>query len=49
MEKSASLDLEQFESSDQQDRLNRARRQVTGRTAMLGLVFGQVQDLIRGR
>ncbi len=46
MEKSASLDLEQFESSDQQDRLDRARRQVTGRTAMLGLVFGQVQDLL---
>ena len=32
MEKAASLDLEQFESSDQQDRLDRARRQVTGRT-----------------
>jgi ATP-binding cassette subfamily B protein len=46
MEKAASLDLEQFESSDQQDRLDRARRQVTGRTALLGLVFGQIQDIL---
>jgi ATP-binding cassette subfamily B protein len=46
MHKAASLDLEQFESSDQQDRLDRARRQVTGRTALLGLVFGQIQDLL---
>jgi ATP-binding cassette, subfamily B, bacterial len=46
MEKAASLDLEQFESSDQQDRLDRARRQVTGRTSLLGLVFGQIQDVL---
>jgi ATP-binding cassette subfamily B protein len=46
MEKAASLDLEQFESSDQQDRLDRARRQVTGRTALLSLVFGQIQDIL---
>jgi ATP-binding cassette, subfamily B, bacterial len=46
MEKAASLDLEQFENSDQQDRLERARRQVTGRTALLGLVFGQIQDIL---
>jgi ATP-binding cassette subfamily B protein len=46
MEKAASLDLEQFESSDQQDRLDRARRQVTGRTALLALVFGQIQDIL---
>jgi len=46
MEKAAHLDLEQFESSDQQDRLDRARRQVTGRTALLGQVFGQVQDVL---
>jgi len=46
MEKAATLDLEQFESSDQQDRLDRARRQVTGRTALLGLVFGQIQDIL---
>jgi ATP-binding cassette, subfamily B, bacterial len=46
MERAASLDLEQFESSDQQDRLDRARRQVTGRTALLGLVFGEIQDIL---
>lgn len=46
MHKAATLDLEQFESSDQQDRLDRARRQVTGRTSLLGLVFGQIQDVL---
>ncbi len=46
MEKAASLDLEQFESSDQQDRLDRARRQVTGRASLLGLVFSQVQNVL---
>src|SRR5216684_886517 len=46
MEKAASLDLEQFESDDQQDQLDRARRQVTGRTALLGQVFGQIQDIL---
>jgi ATP-binding cassette, subfamily B, bacterial len=35
MEHATTLDLEQFESSDQQDRLERARRQVTGRTTLL--------------
>jgi ATP-binding cassette subfamily B protein len=34
MEHATTLDLEQFESSDQQDRLERARRQVTGRTTL---------------
>ena len=46
MEHAARLDLEQFESSDQQDRLERARRQVTGRTTLLTQVFGQVQDAL---
>jgi ATP-binding cassette subfamily B protein len=46
MEKAASLDLEQFESSDQQDRLDRARRQVTGRSSLLGSVFGLVQNIL---
>jgi ATP-binding cassette, subfamily B, bacterial len=46
MEKAASLDLEQFESSDQQDRLDRARRQVTGRSSLLGQVFAQIQDVL---
>ncbi len=46
MEQATTLDLEQFESSDQQDRLERARRQVTGRTTLLTQIFGQVQDLL---
>lgn len=46
MEHATTLDLEQFESSDQQDRLERARRQVTGRTTLLTQVFGQVQDVL---
>jgi ATP-binding cassette subfamily B protein len=46
MEHAATLDLEQFESSDQQDRLERARRQVTGRTTLLTQVFGQAQDVL---
>jgi ATP-binding cassette subfamily B protein len=46
MEHAASLDLEQFESSEQQDRLERARRQVTGRTTLLTQVFGQAQDAL---
>jgi ATP-binding cassette subfamily B protein len=46
MEHATTLDLEQFESSDQQDRLERARRQVTGRTTLLTQVFGQAQDVL---
>lgn len=46
MEHAATLDLEQFESSDQQDRLERARRQVTGRATLLTQIFGQVQDML---
>jgi ATP-binding cassette subfamily B protein len=46
MEHAAQLDLEQFENSEQQDRLERARRQVTGRTTLLTQVFGQVQDIL---
>ena len=46
MRHAATLDLEQFESSDQQDRLDRARRQVTGRSSILQLVFGQAQDAV---
>lgn len=46
MRHAAALDLEQFESSDQQDRLDRARRQVTGRSSILALVFGQAQDVV---
>lgn len=46
MEHATTLDLEQFESSDQQDRLERARRQVTGRTTLLTQIFGQAQDAL---
>jgi ATP-binding cassette, subfamily B, bacterial len=45
MEHATALDLEQFESSEQQDRLDRARRQVTGRTTLLTQVFGLAQDI----
>ncbi|MGU3361055.1 ABC transporter ATP-binding protein [Methylobacterium sp. M6A4_1b] len=46
MRHAADLDLEQFEDSAQQDRLERARRQVTGRSNLLFQLFGQGQDLI---
>ena len=46
MRHAATLDLEQFESSDQQDRLDRARRQVTSRSSIPQLVFGQAQDAV---
>jgi ATP-binding cassette, subfamily B, bacterial len=46
MEHAAILDLEQFERSDEQDGLERARRQVIGRTTLLTQVFGQIQDAL---
>ncbi|GAB3976706.1 ABC transporter ATP-binding protein [Spirosoma terrae] len=46
MEHAASLDLEQFEDPTFYDKLERARRQTTGRTVLLSGVFGQVQELI---
>ncbi|WP_406853747.1 ABC transporter ATP-binding protein [Alsobacter sp. KACC 23698] len=46
MRHAATLDLAQFENTDQQDRLERARRQVTGRTTLLTQLFGQAQDLV---
>ena len=46
MRHAAALDLAQFEDSAQQDRLERARRQVTGRTSLIGQVFGQGQALV---
>ena len=45
MEHAATLDLEDFEDSELQDRLDRARRQTMGRTALLGQLFGQAQDV----
>jgi ATP-binding cassette subfamily B protein len=46
MNHAATLDLEQLESSLEQDRLDRARRQVTGRTTLLTQMFGQAQDVL---
>ncbi len=46
MEHAALLDLEQFEDATFYDKLERARRQTTGRTVLLSGVFGQVQELI---
>ena len=46
MEHAATLDLEDFEDSELQDRLERARRQTTGRMTLMTQVFGQAQDVI---
>ncbi len=42
----AKLDLYQFEDSDFYDKLERARRQTTGRTILMSQVLSQLQDLI---
>ncbi|HWT17047.1 MAG TPA: ABC transporter ATP-binding protein [Patescibacteria group bacterium] len=46
MEHAATLDLEDFEDPDLQDRLDRARRQTMGRMNLLSQLFGQAQDLV---
>jgi ATP-binding cassette subfamily B protein len=46
MEHAATLDLEDFEDADLQDRLDRARRQVAGRSALMSQLFGQAQDIV---
>ena len=46
MEHAATLDLEDFEDSELQDRLDRARRQTMGRTALMSQIFGQAQDVV---
>ena len=46
MEHAATLDLEDFEDSEMQDRLERARRQASGRLTLLTQLFGQAQDII---
>ncbi len=46
MEHAATLDLEDFEDSELQDRLERARRQASGRMTLMGQLFGQAQDLV---
>jgi len=46
MEHAATLDLEDFEDSEFQDRLERARTQAAGRTGLMTQLFGQAQDLV---
>jgi ATP-binding cassette, subfamily B, bacterial len=46
MAHAATLDLEDFEDSDVQDRLDRARRQTVGRSVLLSQLFGQAQDAL---
>jgi ATP-binding cassette subfamily B protein len=46
MEHAATLDLEDFEDSELQDRLERARRQAAGRSSLIGQLMGQAQDVV---
>jgi ATP-binding cassette, subfamily B, bacterial len=46
MEHAATLDLEDFEDSELQDRLDRARRQTMGRSTLMSQLFGQAQDVV---
>src|SRR5687768_8290556 len=46
MEHAATLDLEDFEDSELQDRLDRARRQTTGRMILMTQLSGQAQDVV---
>ena len=46
MEHAATLDLEDFEDAEFQDKMERARQQSSGRMSLMGQLFGQVQDLV---
>ena len=46
MKHAATLDLEDFEDSELQDRLQRARQQAAGRSGLIGQLFGQAQNII---
>ncbi len=46
MEHAATLDLEDFEDPELQDKLDRARRQTMGRMNLMSQLFGQAQDAI---
>jgi ATP-binding cassette subfamily B protein len=46
MRHAATLDLEDFEDAEFQDRLERARRQTSGRITLMGQLLGQAQDLV---
>lgn len=46
MQHAATLDLEDFEDAEFQDRLERARRQTSGRMTLMSQLFAQAQDLV---
>jgi len=46
MRHAARLDLRHFEDAEFYDRLERARRQTTGRIALLSQILGQAQDVV---
>jgi len=46
MAHAATLDLEDFEDSEVQDRLERARQQAAGRTGLMSQLFNQAQDVV---
>jgi ATP-binding cassette subfamily B protein len=46
MEHAATLDLEDFEDSELQDQLERARRQTMGRSTLMSQLFSQAQDMV---
>ncbi len=46
MEHAATLDLEDFEDSELQDQLERARRQAAGRMTLIGQLLAQAQDVV---
>jgi len=46
MHKASTLDLSMFEDSEFYDKLERARRQTTGRVVLMSMVLSQLQDLI---
>lgn len=46
IEHACTLDLAQFEMSEHQDRIERARRQASGRSSLLTQVLSQAQDLL---
>ena len=46
MQHAATLDLEDFEDSEFQDQLERARRQTSGRMSLMAQLFGQAQDIV---
>lgn len=46
MEHAATLDLEDFEDSELQDRIERARMQASGGMGLMGQLFGQAQEVL---